>query len=169
MSTKQRTLINEPILSGLQINGELVIYRDGHLDFTALQQRMHPSAARARGLSLELLATFVVFDLLARTNKDRRSRPYFKRRTGLEKLLLHPLPDRLVLMPMSTDPAVAQAWMVDHCTAGIEGVVAKRLDQSYRPAGAYGAKSVHVRLPKPSSGRPWTHQPTRPADRGWPG
>ena len=25
--------------------------------------------------------------------------------------------------------------MVDHCAAGIEGVVAKRLDQAYRPGG----------------------------------
>jgi hypothetical protein len=36
MSTKQRTLINEPILSGLQINGELVVWNDRHLDFAAL-------------------------------------------------------------------------------------------------------------------------------------
>jgi ATP-dependent DNA ligase len=38
-------------------------------------------------------------------------------------------------MPMSTDRAVAQAWMLDHSAAGIEGVVAKRLDQSYRGRG----------------------------------
>ena len=36
---------------------------------------------------------------------------------------------------MSTDRAVAQAWMLDHSAAGIEGVVAKRLDQSYRGRG----------------------------------
>ncbi|MCC2630173.1 MAG: dependent ligase, partial [Thermomicrobiales bacterium] len=31
--------------------------------------------------------------------------------------------------------AAAQLWMVDHCAAGIEGVVAKRLIQVYRPGG----------------------------------
>ena len=38
-------------------------------------------------------------------------------------------------MPMTTDLAAAQLWLVDHCAAGIEGVVAKRLDQAYRPGG----------------------------------
>jgi ATP-dependent DNA ligase len=38
-------------------------------------------------------------------------------------------------MPMSSEVAVAEAWMFDHCTAGIEGVEAKRLDEAYRPGG----------------------------------
>jgi ATP-dependent DNA ligase len=38
-------------------------------------------------------------------------------------------------MPMSSEVAAAEAWMVDHCGAGIEGVVAKRLDEAYRAAG----------------------------------
>jgi ATP-dependent DNA ligase len=29
--------------------------------------------------------------------------------------------------------AVARAWLTNHSAAGIEGVVAKRLDQPYRP------------------------------------
>jgi hypothetical protein len=33
------------------------------------------------------------------------------------------LPERLTLMPMTTDLAAAQLWMVDHCAAGVEGVV----------------------------------------------
>ena len=43
-------------------------------------------------------------------------------------------------MPMTTDLAAAQLWMVDHCAAGIEGVVAKRLDQAYRSGGRPGAR-----------------------------
>jgi hypothetical protein len=135
MSTKQRTLINEPILSGLQINGELVVWNDRHLDFAALQQRLHPSASRAGRLAVALPACFVVFDLLARSGVDLRTRPYRRRRYALEKLLARHLRDRVALMPMTTDLAVAQLWMVDHCAAGIEGVVAKRLDQTYRPGG----------------------------------
>jgi ATP-dependent DNA ligase len=38
-------------------------------------------------------------------------------------------------MPATTDPAVARAWLTHHSAAGIEGVVAKRLDQPYRAGG----------------------------------
>ncbi|MCU1650470.1 MAG: dependent ligase [Pseudonocardia sp.] len=38
-------------------------------------------------------------------------------------------------MPATTDPAVARAWLTNHSAAGIEGVVAKRLDQPYRAGG----------------------------------
>jgi ATP-dependent DNA ligase len=38
-------------------------------------------------------------------------------------------------MPMSTDPRVAQAWLREYSDAGVEGVVAKRVDQSYRAGG----------------------------------
>ena len=117
------------------LDGELVICHDGRLDFAALQRRLHPSAARVRQLSLALPACFVIFDLLARGGVDLRARPYRKRRRALEKLLHRRLPAGLVLMPMSSEVAVAEAWMVDHCAAGIEGVVAKRLDETYRPGG----------------------------------
>ena len=77
----------------------------------------------------------MVFDLLARRGVDLRARPYRRRRRGLEKLLDRRLPERVALMPMTTDVAAAQLWMVDHCAAGIEGVVAKRLVRAYRPGG----------------------------------
>ena len=111
------------------------MWLDRHLDFAALQQRVHPSASRAGRLAVALPACFVVFDLLARNGVDLRTRPYRKRRRALEKLLDRHLPDRVTLMPMTTDLVAAQVWMVDHCAAGIEGVVAKRLDHPYRPGG----------------------------------
>jgi ATP-dependent DNA ligase len=101
-------------------------------------------------MAVALPACFVVFDLLARQGVDLRTRPYHKRRRALEKLLDRHLPDRVVLMPMTTDLAAAHLWMVDHCAAGIEGVVAKRLDQAYGPAGAAGARSAPARQPKRS-------------------
>ena len=51
----------------------------------------------------------------------------------LEALLERQRPHGLVLMPMSADSAVARQWLINHCAAGIEGVVAKRSSQSYRP------------------------------------
>jgi ATP-dependent DNA ligase len=117
------------------LDGELVVWNAGHLDFAALQHRLHPSARRAARLAVALPACFVVFDLLARSGVDLRARPYRARRRTLEKLLDRHLPDRVTPMPMTTDLAAAQLWMVDHCAAGIEGVVAKRLGQAYRPGG----------------------------------
>jgi ATP-dependent DNA ligase len=53
----------------------------------------------------------------------------WERRRKLEKLLGRGLPDGLVLTPAATDPAVARTWMLAHPGPGLEGVVAKRLDQ----------------------------------------
>ena len=122
------------------LDGELVVWRGGRLDFGALQRRLHPAASRARTLSLEVPAVFVVFDLLARDGVDRRGLPYRKRRKKLEKLLGRRLPDGLVLMPMSTDRAVAAQWMVGHTASGIEGVVAKKLDSTTTRGAARGRR-----------------------------
>jgi hypothetical protein len=109
-------------------DGELVAWTDGHLDFAALQQRIHPSAARARRMALALPACLVVFDLLARKGTDFRDRPYAKRRRKLEKLLDRPLPAHLALMPMTTSTAVARLWMADHAAVG-----GRRRRQAPRP------------------------------------
>jgi ATP-dependent DNA ligase len=114
------------------VDGELVVWHEGRLDFAALQQRIHPADARTRQLSIARPASYIVFDLLARDGVDMRPLPYRKRRKKLEKLLGRQLPRGLVLVPMSTDPAVARIWLHSHSDAGIEGVVAKRLDLPYR-------------------------------------
>ena len=54
--------------------GELVVWNDGHLDFAALHQRLHPGVARARRLAVTRPARFVVFNLLARNEGDLRAR-----------------------------------------------------------------------------------------------
>jgi ATP-dependent DNA ligase len=115
------------------LDGELVVCRQGRLDFAALQQRLHPAASRTQRLSVQLPAALVVFDLLARGGRDLRGRPYRRRRRKLEKLLGRQRPHGLVLMPMSTDRAVAREWMFGHTESGIEGVVAKQLDAAYHP------------------------------------
>jgi ATP-dependent DNA ligase len=115
--------------------GELVLWREGRMDFAAMHQRLQPAESRTRELSLAMPASYVVFDVLALGGKDIRSRPCSVRRAMLEELLARRLPHGLVLMPMSTEPAVARAWLLNHSDAGIEGVVAKRLDQPYRAGG----------------------------------
>jgi ATP-dependent DNA ligase len=135
----------EQLDTAVVLDGELVLWREGRLDFAALQQRVHPADARARQLSLARPASFVVFDLLALDHRDVRPLPYRARRALLEDLLGRQLPHGLVLMPATTDPAVARAWLTQHSAAGIEGVVAKRRDQPYR-AGGRTWRKIRTRL-----------------------
>src|SRR5687768_12842983 len=46
------------------LDGEIVIAKDGALDFDALQLRLHPAASRVKLLSEQIPASIVFFDLL---------------------------------------------------------------------------------------------------------
>ena len=51
--------------SGSALDGEIVIERNGVLDFDAMQTRLHPAESRVRKLSAEIPASFIAFDVLA--------------------------------------------------------------------------------------------------------
>ena len=46
------------------LDGEIVIVRDGALDFDAMQMRLHPAESRVRKLAAEIPAEFIAFDVL---------------------------------------------------------------------------------------------------------
>jgi ATP-dependent DNA ligase len=127
------------------LGGELVCWTEGRIDFAALQRRLYPAATRAQQLSVEMPAAYVVFDLLALDGTDMRPKPYSDRRALLEALLARQLPHGLVLMPMTTDFTVARTWMLSYTRAGVEGVVAERLDRAYR-ASARTWMKIRTRL-----------------------
>src|SRR5947207_14326369 len=52
------------------VDGEIVVARNGALDFEALQLRIHPAASRVSLLSRESPASIVLFDLLSAGNQD---------------------------------------------------------------------------------------------------
>ena len=139
------TLASRSAPQGLKINGEVVIWQAGRFDFAALQDRLRAGPRRAHSLAAVIPAAYVVFDLLAVGRTDLRGRPYTERRAALETLLGRGLPAGLVLTPSTIDPGVARSWVADHGSSGIEGVVAKRLDQSYRP-GIRGWQKLRPRL-----------------------
>ena len=56
------------------LDGEVVIARDGALDFEALLLRIHPAASRVKMLAAESPASFVAWDLLALGDEDLRGR-----------------------------------------------------------------------------------------------
>jgi ATP-dependent DNA ligase len=127
------------------LDGELVIWNAGRFDFAALQDRLRSGPRRAHTLAATTPAAYVLFDLLAHGRTDLRGQPYQYRREMLEALLGRGLPAGLVLTPSTTDPAVARSWLTGHGHTGIEGVVAKRLDQAYRP-GVRGWQKLRTRL-----------------------
>jgi ATP-dependent DNA ligase len=127
------------------VDGELVIWRGGRCDFAALQQRLHAGRPRVGHLAASSPASFVVFDLLFRAGRDLHHRPYATRRRKLTKLLDHTRAAGVVLAPATEDPTTASTWMRDYSASGIEGVVAKRQDQPYRP-GVRGWQKLRTRV-----------------------
>jgi ATP-dependent DNA ligase len=109
------------------LDGELVVCRTAGLDFMALQRRLTDTRHAA-----DTPATFVAFDVLAAGDTDLRTHPYRIRRALLLQLLDDAAPP-LAVVPMTTDAEAAHAWLTGHLDAGIEGVVAKRLDHGYLP------------------------------------
>ena len=72
-----------PPLSAL--DGEIVIERDGVLDFDAMQMRLHPAESRVNKLSAEIPARFIAFDVLVWKGVEAWREPLSKRRTRLER------------------------------------------------------------------------------------
>ncbi|MFJ2745349.1 ATP-dependent DNA ligase [Streptomyces sp. NPDC087440] len=119
---------------GVLLDGEAVIYRNGVLDFGAVQQRAAAGAARAAALIRSLPASYAAFDILRDVGGiDVTRRPYRERRARLVELLT-PLGPPLQPVPMTEDPEEALTWYAGLRPIGIEGLCIKRLDGAY-PAG----------------------------------
>ena len=86
------------------LDGEVVIARDGALDFEALLLRIHPAASRVNMLAAESPASFVAWDLLALGDDDLRNRPQVDRRELLERALAAPA-ESVHLTPATRDAA----------------------------------------------------------------
>ena len=117
--------------SGFVLDGEIVLVRNGSFDFEALMSRLHPAPSRARRLATETPATFVAFDLLAEGEEGLTERPFAERRRRLEALLAAP-PPRVTVTPATDEAAVARTWLDRYRGGGVDGIVAKDLDERYR-------------------------------------
>ncbi|WP_019058887.1 ATP-dependent DNA ligase [Streptomyces prunicolor] len=113
------------------LDGEIVIARDGRLDFDALTERIHPAESRVRTLAERTPASFVAFDLLALADESLLDVPLGDRRALLERAL-YGVTAPVHLAPATTDIEVAQRWFQQYEGAGLDGVVAKPLDLRYR-------------------------------------
>ena len=126
------------------LDGEVVIARDGGLAFEALLLRIHPAASRVRLLAAESPASFVAWDLLALGDEDLREVPQGERRARLEAVLGTAIAP-VHLTPATRDRAIAADWFDRFEGAGLDGVVAKRLDAPYQPGKRAMLKIKHQR------------------------
>ena len=140
------------------LDGEIVIARDGVLDFDSMQTRLHPAESRIRKLSAEIPAELVVFDVLLWDGEPIHKQPLEERRAELERI-----GDGFRLSPTTHDTDVAEAWLSSFEAAGLDGVIAKKLGLPYLPGSRDGVLKV-----KPFKtadcvivGVRWKEKPTR--------
>lgn len=126
------------------LDGEVVIARDGVLDFEALQLRLHPAVSRINKLAGELPASIVFWDLLCLGDEDLREVPFVARRARLEQVLKEVAPP-LHLTPATAERAVALDWFQRFEGAGFDGVMAKREEGIYEPDKRVMLKVKHAR------------------------
>jgi ATP-dependent DNA ligase len=122
---------------GSALDGEIVLTREGRLDFDALQLRLHPAESRIRRLSGELPADFIAFDILLWEGDSLHTRPLEQRRAELERHA-----QELHLSPASRDRDEALAWLETIDRIGLDGIVAKRLGLPYLPGSRDGVVKV---------------------------
>lgn len=128
------------------VDGEIVIARpDGAgLDFEALLQRIHPADSRVRLLAQQTPAVLVAFDLLALDDEDLTGLPFADRRARLEAAVPGSGPG-VYRTRATTDLDEARAWFSRFEGAGLDGVVAKRIDLPYQQDKRVMAKIKHER------------------------
>ena len=126
------------------VDGEIVIVGDGGLDFEALLLRIHPAASRVKLLSETSPASFVAWDLLALGDEDLREAPLAVRRERLEQALARAAPP-VHLSPATRERPLAEDWFRRFEGAGLDGVMAKRLDAPYRAGERTMIKVKHRR------------------------
>lgn len=117
---------------GTIVDGELVVLdADGRPDFPGILSRENSRASDAAVRAQRNPVVYVVFDLLWLGHSSQLERPLSERRAQLQKLVEEIGESRMVLsegiIGTGLDLFAAAA------ERGLEGIVAKRLDGSYRP------------------------------------
>jgi ATP-dependent DNA ligase len=138
----------EPLRAALPdrsvVDGEIVIVGPDGLEFEALLLRIHPAESRVKMLADQSPASYVAWDLLALGDEDLREIPLEERRKRLEGVLSEAAPP-VHLSPATRDRALAEDWFQRFEGAGLDGVMAKRLDSPYRAGERTMIKVKHAR------------------------
>lgn len=120
-------------LPSCSLDGEIVcLAPDGRPDFDRLRTRWHrPAARQAAALARSTPATFVAFDLLELSGVPRVAHAYLERRAQLLELVR----GNPCTSWFAPDHQVGRGGELFEASkrAGIEGIVAKRIDSRYFP------------------------------------
>jgi ATP-dependent DNA ligase len=114
------------------LDGELILPVGDVLSFDALQARLHPAPSRIARLAREKPAQLMLFDCLRVRTDDLLAAPLSRRRAALERFHQSEGGPSLLLSPRSEDVGDARDWL-ERSGGALDGVVAKRLDEPYRP------------------------------------
>ena len=106
------------------LDGEIVIARDGALDFDAMQMRLHPAESRIRKLSAEW------------DGEPVWKLPLEERRARVEAL------SGFRLSPATRSVDEARGWLDRFEALGLDGVIAKKLGIPYLPGSRDGVVKV---------------------------
>ena len=129
--------LREALPADVQLDGELVAFNsDGEPDFHLLCGRMLQGRA---GIPL----TYLVFDVLAFEGEPTISEPYRERRLLLEALNFDA--ERVSVVPTFAD---GDGLFDAMCERGLEGVVAKRERDRYRPGERLWVKTKNRAAPR---------------------
>ena len=126
------------------LDGEVVIIGEKGLDFEALLMRIHPAESRVRKLAAETPSSFVAFDMLADGDENLCATPFEQRRARLEASLADAQAPAY-MTPATRDRDLALDWFDRFEGAGLDGVVAKRLDGTYQPGVRAMIEVKHLR------------------------
>ncbi|HEY0528817.1 MAG TPA: ATP-dependent DNA ligase [Gemmatimonadaceae bacterium] len=126
------------------LDGEIVVPVEGELSFDDLLMRIHPAATRIRKLATETPASFIAFDLLVTDRaKSIAAKPLSERRTRLENFAERFFENGsgVELSPATTKLAVVKKWF-DNVGSGLDGIIAKELDEPYHSGERVGMVKV---------------------------
>jgi ATP-dependent DNA ligase len=124
------------------LDGEIVIPFEDRLSFEQLLMRIHPAASRVQKLAHATPAVFVAFDLLlSNRGGSLVERTFATRRERLETFAGRYFTDDVRLSPQSRDVEQARGWLRGGAD-GLDGVMAKRLDEPYRSGERAGMVKI---------------------------
>ncbi|WP_420090239.1 ATP-dependent DNA ligase [Mycolicibacterium duvalii] len=139
--------VREELAPRCVLDGEIVVPREvagrTRLDWESLSQRIHPANSRVTLLAEQTPAHFVGFDALAVGDSSLMTQPFRTRRAALVdavdgKQWCH-------VTRTTEDPELGVRWLEEFEGAGLDGVIAKRLDGPYLAGKREMVKIKHHR------------------------
>lgn len=129
------------------IDGEVVVPREiggrTRLDWDLLAQRIHPAQSRVAMLAEQTPAHFIGFDALATSDRSLMDEPFRVRRAALQDSITSGV--RCHVTRTTVDAEQARHWLTTFEGAGLDGVIAKRVEGQYLPGRREMVKVKHAR------------------------